>query len=50
VRQNVDYWLESGRVPADHCPAIERGTEGKVRCEDLRPDVQWGVLREAKAA
>ena len=24
VRQNVEYWLASGRIPAEHCPAIER--------------------------
>lgn len=33
------------RVPAERCPAIERETGGKVRCEDLRPDVPWDVLR-----
>ena len=31
------------RVPADYCPAIERVTG--VKCEALRPDVEWGVLR-----
>lgn len=34
------------RVPAEYCPDIERITNGKVRCEHLRPDVNWGVLRE----
>lgn len=24
---------------------IERETRGQVRCEDLRPDVDWGYLR-----
>lgn len=38
-------WKARGRVPAEHCPAIERATGGAVRCEDLRPDVDWGVLR-----
>lgn len=38
-------WKARGRVPAEHCPAIERATCGAVRCEDLRPDVDWGVLR-----
>ncbi|WP_370645890.1 transcriptional regulator [Pseudacidovorax sp. NFM-22] len=33
------------RVPAERCPAIERATGGVVRCEDLRPDVAWDVLR-----
>jgi DNA-binding transcriptional regulator YdaS (Cro superfamily) len=33
------------RVPADHCPVIEATTG--VRCEELRPDVRWDVLRNA---
>jgi DNA-binding transcriptional regulator YdaS (Cro superfamily) len=33
------------RVPAERCPLIERATGGLVRCEDLRPDVAWDVLR-----
>lgn len=46
IRQgHVSHWLKSGRVPAEHCPAIEDGTERQVRCEDLRPDVKWHVLR-----
>ena len=36
-------WKQRGRVPAEHCPAIERETG--VRCEELRPDVAWDVLR-----
>lgn len=34
------------RVPAEHCPAIEAATGGVVRCEELRPDVPWHVLRQ----
>lgn len=42
--QSVYFWRAgSRRVPAEYCPAIEAATG--VRCEDLRPDVQWGVLR-----
>lgn len=33
------------QVPAERCPLIERATDGVVRCEDLRPDVAWDVLR-----
>lgn len=33
------------RVPAERCPEIERATSGAVRCEELRPDVAWDVLR-----
>ncbi len=36
-------WKARGRVPAEHCPAIERETG--VRCEELRPDMDWAVLR-----
>lgn len=36
-------------VPARHCPAIERATNGRVRCEELRPDIPWGVLRQSQA-
>lgn len=43
----VSQWKDHGRrVPAEHCPQIEMLTEGKVRCEDLRPDVNWSVLRD----
>lgn len=43
---SVNEWIKGGRpVPAERCPAIERATEGAVRCEDLRPDVDWAYLR-----
>ena len=42
----VWQWKDPDRkVPAEHCPAIERVTRGEVRCEELRPDVDWGYLR-----
>jgi DNA-binding transcriptional regulator YdaS (Cro superfamily) len=40
-------WKARGKVPADHCPEIERLTKRAVTCEELRPDVNWGVLRRA---
>ena len=46
--QTVQSWLKT-RVPAQYCPTIERATSGQVRCEDLRPDVEWGVLRQTPA-
>lgn len=46
----VSQWKDDERrVPAEHCPAIERLTGGAVRCEDLRPDIDWAVLREQGA-
>lgn len=42
----VGQWkLPGRRVPAEHCPAIERLVSGEVTCEELRPDVDWAVLR-----
>jgi len=46
--QRLSNWIDRG-VPAEQCPAIERATGGVVRCEELRPDVAWGVLREQSA-
>lgn len=43
----VYHWATS-RVPAEHCPNVEQLTG--VRCEELRPDVNWGVLRKAPEA
>lgn len=49
-RRNVWPWFNDPRrrVPAEHCPAIERATRERgapVLCEELRPDVAWEVLR-----
>jgi len=42
----VNEWIKSGRpVPADRCIDIELATQGAVRCEDLRPDINWKALR-----
>jgi len=38
-------WKQRVNVPAEYCPSIERATNGAVRCEELRPDVDWSVLR-----
>lgn len=46
--QTVQAWLKA-RIPAEYCPLIERETRllgDAVSCEQLRPDVMWGVLRE----
>lgn len=45
-RRNVWPWFHTERkFPAEYCPVVERATNGAVRCEDLRPDVAWDVLR-----
>ncbi len=46
----ISQWLNGTRqIPAERCPEIEKATNGAVRCESLRPDVDWSVLRESKA-
>jgi DNA-binding transcriptional regulator YdaS (Cro superfamily) len=45
---DLSSWTVGKRpVPAERCPQIEKATNGQVRCEDLRPDVAWFVLRNA---
>lgn len=49
---HVFYWLEKGRIPAEHCPTLERATAAagaRVSCEELCESVDWAVLREQAA-
>lgn len=48
VPQVVNNWLRRCSVPAERCPSIEKATNGAVRCEDLRPDVDWAYLRNSE--
>lgn len=42
----VSQWRSGVKqVAADRCPEIEKATNGAVRCEDLRPDIDWAYLR-----
>lgn len=43
----VVYQWGKTRVPAEKCPDIEAITG--VKCEELRPDVNWAVLRDKKS-
>jgi len=45
VTQVTVHGWANERVPADRCPSIEAYTGAAVRCEDMRPDVDWAVLR-----
>lgn len=46
TQATVSQWVHGRRpIPAERCPEIERLTAGAVRCEDLRPDVDWAYLR-----
>lgn len=45
VRMHDQYLYQclTGRrpTPAERCPDIERATQARVTCEQLRPDVRW---------
>lgn len=44
--QAVCFWRDGARsIPPERCIAIEKATKGEVRCEDLRPDVDWAYVR-----
>lgn len=49
----INQWCKGIReVPAERCPQIEDLTRARgktVRCEVLRPDVRWDVLRSNPA-
>lgn len=38
--QAISQWNPS-LLPLEACTAIELATEGRVRCEALRPDTEW---------
>lgn len=45
----VHQWTDEGRqVPAEHCPAIERITNGAVTCEELNDKVDWAFVRASR--
>ncbi|NHQ83190.1 helix-turn-helix domain-containing protein [Chromobacterium vaccinii] len=41
----VNNWTLRRQIPADCCPSLERLSLGRYRCEQMRPDVEWSVLR-----
>lgn len=42
----VHQWASGHtRVAIERCIEIEKATHGAVRCEDLRPEVDWAYLR-----
>lgn len=51
VTQGAVHQWASGltRVAVERCIQIEKVTEGAVRCEELRPDVDWAYLRGTAA-
>jgi DNA-binding transcriptional regulator YdaS (Cro superfamily) len=44
--QAVCFWRDGERqFPPALCISVEKLTDGHVRCEDIRPDIDWAYLR-----
>ena len=49
--QAISFWVNGKRTPSvEVCIAIERETAGAVTVEQLRPDIDWRVIRTPRAA
>jgi len=48
--QTVQQWVARGQIPPEYCPTIERLLDGAVRCEDLRPEIDWAYLRSTNVS
>ncbi|MBN6074870.1 helix-turn-helix domain-containing protein [Aggregatibacter actinomycetemcomitans] len=46
-QQTVSLWVNGGKMDVKHIPAIIKATNGAVKPEDLRPDVDWAVIRNS---
>jgi DNA-binding transcriptional regulator YdaS (Cro superfamily) len=42
-------WLRRGSIPVEQCVEIELATKGRIKREQLRPDI-FGRLRDIRAA
>ncbi|UVS95675.1 helix-turn-helix domain-containing protein [Burkholderia glumae] len=43
-------FIRRGNFNPEHCPEIEKFSQGKVRCEVLNNRVDWAFIRVADAA
>ena len=41
----IAHWIKRGSVSCNYCPAIERVTNGQIKCEQLCPSVDWEYIR-----
>ena len=49
--QAVCFWRDGLRaLPAEHCITLEKMNEGRIRCEQMLPDVDWAYLRATQPA
>ncbi|MBN6079914.1 transcriptional regulator [Aggregatibacter actinomycetemcomitans] len=43
----VNQWKNGGKMDVKYIPMIIAATNGAVKPEDLRPDVDWAVIRNS---
>ncbi|TFF00758.1 helix-turn-helix domain-containing protein [Histophilus somni] len=43
---SISIWLKGGKMDVKYIPHIIKATQGEVTPEDLRPDVDWEVIRQ----
>ncbi len=51
--QAISLWIHKNRIPAERVPQLERLARqigSRVRAEQMRPDVDWAVLRGTATA
>jgi hypothetical protein len=48
IRQHVEHWLKSGRVPADKAPDVM--VASGVPVDLLCPETNWAAVREMQVA
>lgn len=46
LRQHVEYWLKTGRVPPERCYQLEQASHGAVSRWDLRPEDWFRIWPE----
>lgn len=47
--QAVCFWRDGRRaLPAEHSITLEKMNEGRIRCEQMLPDVDWAYLRSTQ--
>ncbi|AUK49435.1 helix-turn-helix domain-containing protein [Pasteurella multocida] len=44
-QQAVNKWAKGGKMDVKYIPAIIKATNGKVTAEEIRPDVDWAVIK-----
>ncbi|ACA30857.1 helix-turn-helix domain-containing protein [Histophilus somni] len=43
---SISIWLKGGKMDVKYIPSLIKATNGEVTPEDLRPDVDWEVIRQ----